>query len=187
MLLMRCKSVDEEIRHRDCCVADNVGNTVTSPGYKILLVDDNPAQLETCAQVLKLRGFSVTVARDPYEALQCAVEAIETIDLIVVDYHMPGMNGCDLADRFLSISPNVKILLHSSSIEISAHEMSRIHGIVPKGDGIGVLLGEISRQLAAELRGVTSGTPRTSRDSEGEARHLRTVPRGPFAQRKEVA
>jgi CheY-like chemotaxis protein len=151
MLLMPYKTINEKIRYTDCRVADNVGNTVASPGYKILLVDDNLAQLETCAQVLTLRGFSVTVARDPYEALQCAVKAIETIDLIVVDYHMAGMNGCDLADHFLSISPNVKILLHSGSIEITAHEMSRIHGIVPKGDGISALLGEISRQLGIAL------------------------------------
>ena len=60
----------------------------------ILVVDDN----ETLVQVLKLQlealGMRVLTAHDGFEALRVLLS--ERVDLVVADYHMPGVNGEDL-------------------------------------------------------------------------------------------
>ena len=74
---------------------------------QILVVDDN----ETLVQVLKLQlealEMRVCTALDGFEALRALLR--QHIDLVVADYHMPGVDGNDLLstlrndDRYKSL------------------------------------------------------------------------------------
>jgi len=80
---------------------------------RILLVDDEIPQLLLRAQVMTLRGFPVLTAESPGDAISIvAEEAIEKVGLVVLDYNMPGMNGCDLADLLKVMRPELKIILY---------------------------------------------------------------------------
>lgn len=59
----------------------------------ILIVDDNPLNLELACDVLELEGFQVTMV-DSGE--QCIISVHNNLpDLILMDMRMPGMSGLD--------------------------------------------------------------------------------------------
>ena len=63
------------------------------PGSRALAVEDNPVNQRVVATMLARLGFRVDVAVDGREAL--AATADVAYDLVLMDCHMPGMNGYD--------------------------------------------------------------------------------------------
>lgn len=112
----------------------------------VLLVDDNPQHLELRAQVMKMSGFSVITAPGPIEAISIVAEATVAIEIAVVDYHMPIMNGCLLADRLKSMCPDMKIILHSGAVAVPETEMTSVDVFIPKSDGIARLIAWVSER-----------------------------------------
>src|SRR5260370_7834049 len=111
---------------------------------RIVLVDDEAQLLKLGAQVMKLRGVSVVTAEGPVQAISLmAEEMIEKIDVAILDYHMPVMNGCALADRLRSMRPKLKIILYSGAIDIPQSEMTSVDPFIPEEDGINRLLPQI--------------------------------------------
>jgi len=81
---------------------------------------------------------------------------------VVLDYNMPGMNGCDLADLLKVMRPELKIILYSGATDIPRNEMTSIDTFVSKADGIITLISE-----AAELTQFVGGSPtKLTRDAE---------------------
>ena len=112
---------------------------------KVLLVDDDPLHMNTSALALEMNGFSVVSATCPYEAISIMNENSQRkIDVAILDYHMPLMNGCILADYLKARYPGLKIVLYSGSLDIREQEMSSIDLFVRKGDGIAALLERIA-------------------------------------------
>jgi DNA-binding NtrC family response regulator len=130
---------------------------------RILLVDDEIPQLLLRAQVMALRGFPALIAESPEDAISIvAEEPVERVGLVVLDYNMPGMNGCDLADLLKVIRPELKIILYSGATDIPRNEMTSIDSFVSKADGITALIAEV-----AELTQFVGGSPTAlKRDAE---------------------
>jgi CheY-like chemotaxis protein len=63
----------------------------------ILLVDDSPIMLELHGRYLRNAGHHVTTVTSGQAALEAA--AVQTPDLVVLDYLMPGMSGDQLLER----------------------------------------------------------------------------------------
>jgi CheY-like chemotaxis protein len=83
----------------------------------ILVVDDNPDQLETMTEVLELDGYAVLRACNGKEALKLA--ASHSVCLILLDLAMPVMDGWEfLQERKrtprLSLIPVVVISAYAS-------------------------------------------------------------------------
>lgn len=111
----------------------------------VLLVDEDTQHLDLRAFSLRMYGFSVVNAISPHEAISIMNEnSSRKIDVAVLDYHMPGMNGCILAEYLKTRYPELKIVLYSGTLEIPEQEMSSIDVFVPKADGVAVLLGKIA-------------------------------------------
>jgi len=62
----------------------------------ILLVDDEKYQLETIKRGMKIHGHTVTTVESAEEALQELRRHPDTIQLVITDYLMTGMNGLNL-------------------------------------------------------------------------------------------
>ena len=66
------------------------------------MVDDNDTNRSILDKMLSNRGLKTTLADSgsaALEALQHAAESGNPFDLIVLDAHMPGMDGFTLAER----------------------------------------------------------------------------------------
>src|SRR5689334_16987773 len=66
----------------------------------ILIVDDEPPTLELIAVVLSDEGYVVYTARTPAHARAALAE--NRPDLMLVDYHLAGIKGDDLARELRS-------------------------------------------------------------------------------------
>ena len=112
---------------------------------RILLVDDEAQPLELRAQIMTLHGFSVLTADGPAKAIMVAEKAIKKIQIAVLDYNMPGMNGCALAERLRSALPELRIILYTGAVDIPQAEMKGIDALVSKSDGIGYLIDQVAQ------------------------------------------
>jgi CheY-like chemotaxis protein len=128
---------------------------------RILLVDDEAQPLELRAQIMKLHGFSVFTADGSVKALAMMAEkAIQKIQIAVLDYNMPGMNGCALAERLRSMLPGLRIILYTGAVDIPAGEMKGVDALVSKSDGVACLIAQVAQFLrvgANPPRGLASG------------------------------
>lgn len=70
---------------------------MSDTGAQILVVEDEPAQLEVIAYNLRKEGYDVRTAQDGDEA---ELELSEQVpDLVLLDWMMPGASGFELARR----------------------------------------------------------------------------------------
>ncbi|MGD2096797.1 MAG: sigma-54 dependent transcriptional regulator [Desulfobacterales bacterium] len=76
---------------------------------KILLVDDEQKFLNSIAERLKLLGFDPLKASNGPQALEFAQKG--AIDLAIVDYQMPGMDGLVTITKLREINPALKTVL----------------------------------------------------------------------------
>ena len=90
---------------------------------RILIVDDEPFNLDLLAQELKELGYAVERARDGVEALAC-VESYRP-DLVLLDYMMPGMSGLDVLQQLRGRESEVPVVMITAhgSIDVAVQAM----------------------------------------------------------------
>ncbi len=93
--------------------ANEPGREVPTGSETILLVEDEPAILAMGKEMTVRLGYTVLTAENPNHALQVVLEHEGSIDLLITDVVMPGMNGRDLASRLSEGQPGLKTLYMS--------------------------------------------------------------------------
>jgi two-component system NtrC family response regulator len=86
---------------------------------QVLIVDDNSAVLSTLAKALQ--PFSLTLAREPHEALTLAGR-LQELDLVITDHRMPSMTGEEFIGHVRERHPGVKALIMSGRRQILDRE-----------------------------------------------------------------
>ena len=100
-----------------------------SGSERILFVDDDSAILEMSKQLLELMGYQVTLASSGYEALDLIQKRADSIDMVITDMTMPGMNGIELAQEITKISPQLPVILCSGYTDVVEEENASDMGI----------------------------------------------------------
>ncbi len=75
----------------------------------ILLIDDEPAQLQSLERFLKRRGYEVFTASDGPEGL--AIVERQVIDLVLTDYRMPQWNGLVVLRKVKELNPEIDVVV----------------------------------------------------------------------------
>jgi CheY-like chemotaxis protein len=88
----------------------------------ILLVDDEPAVREFTRRSLETAGYTVFAAAGAQEALSASAHWSSSIDVLVSDIVMPGMDGHELALRVRETRPGIGIVLTSGYTD---HELGQ--------------------------------------------------------------
>jgi CheY-like chemotaxis protein len=83
---------------------------------KLLLVDDNDDVREITALLLRDGGYEVIQASSGTDAL-AALDADPAIDLLIVDFAMPGMSGVKLLEQARARSPRIKVVFITGYVE----------------------------------------------------------------------
>jgi CheY-like chemotaxis protein len=76
---------------------------------RVLVVDDEPANLRMLSYVLSHKGFETAAAKDGLEALELLAQS--RFDLVISDVRMPRMDGVALARHIVSSQPITPIFL----------------------------------------------------------------------------
>lgn len=84
---------EEEKAETDQVNGTAVATAVFTPQARILLAEDNEANITTFTSYLSVKGFEVAVAHDGLEAIEKT--KAELPDLIIMDIQMPKMNGLE--------------------------------------------------------------------------------------------
>jgi CheY-like chemotaxis protein len=109
------------------------------PGRKtILCIDDDESILRYQRALLERRGFSVLTAASSRQGLQIAAACV--LAAVIVDYHMPEMNGHEVATEIKRIRPHTPIIMLSSDEEIAVHALQVVDAFVSKNDAPSRLL-----------------------------------------------
>ena len=92
---------------------------ITSPPKKILIVDDNPTNIDVLFLHLQHAGYTVLVAANGADAIISAQNAQP--DLIILDILMPGIDGFEVAAQLGSISTtsSIPIIFMSALTDIT--------------------------------------------------------------------
>lgn len=107
----------------DADVAKNSeGGAVNGGDETILLVEDESSVLILTSNLLRKLGYNVLCASGPEESIKIVAEYSGSIDLLVTDVILPGMNGRVLRDKILAIKPGIKCLFMSGyTNDVIAH------------------------------------------------------------------
>jgi signal transduction histidine kinase/DNA-binding response OmpR family regulator len=79
----------------------------------VLVVDDEPLLRGLVVEMLDPLGYHVLVASNGEEALKVCNSFNGRIDLLLTDVIMPGMNGRELAEKFVIKRPETKVIYMS--------------------------------------------------------------------------
>jgi PAS domain S-box-containing protein len=79
----------------------------------VLLVEDQPEVRRLTSMILGRLGYTVMEAAGGDEAVAVAAKHTGTIEILLTDVIMPGMNGKELADRMASLRPEAKVVFMS--------------------------------------------------------------------------
>ncbi len=97
---------------------DSLGLPRADRGHEtILLVEDETNLRHLARQYLETQGYKILEAEDGAAALQIVDGYKGTIDLLLSDVIMPGMNGRELAARVIKLLPDVRVLYMSGYAE----------------------------------------------------------------------
>ncbi|MBI5485713.1 MAG: diguanylate cyclase [Deltaproteobacteria bacterium] len=103
----------------------------------ILLVDDSPDYTEASRRLLEREGHTVFCTGDGAEAIE--VLRSHEIDLVLLDYYMPGLTGEETVARLREFNPHVQVILQTAYAgEKPPREMLRrldIQGYHDKSEG----------------------------------------------------
>jgi two-component system NtrC family sensor kinase len=96
-----------------------------APGSTVLLVEDDPDVRDVLAAVLSQR-FNLLVAGSGAQALQ--IMAGQSVDLLLTDIVMPGMNGFELADKATAMRPGLSVIYMTGYADMAGGPARARHG-----------------------------------------------------------
>lgn len=110
----------------------------------ILTADDEPLVLFTQRAILEIAGYEVVIAADGREALEKF--ASHRVDLAILDFRMPELDGGAVARELKRQRPLPVILLSGGEVDEEAKASADC--FLSKGQSPALLLREVERLLA---------------------------------------
>lgn len=120
----------------------------------ILFVDDEEVLVSMAGETLKRLGYRITTRTSSIEALELFRTKPNEFDLVITDLTMPEMTGDDLASEFLSIKPDIPIILCTGFSHDVTPEKARALGVreLVMKPVVGTQLGQTVRRVLDESK-----------------------------------
>jgi len=111
----------------------------------ILYVDDDSQRLLVLPARLMKLGYNVLTASSGAEGLRIFLE--KQIDLVIVDYYMPGMSGDVIALEMKNLKPTVPVIMLSGTFSLPAMVVAIVDGFISTSDAPDALSNKIQELL----------------------------------------
>lgn len=111
----------------------------------ILCIDDDRETLEVRKNVLRSSGYTVLTASGGIEALDILSSGV-SVDLVILDYLMPGMDGDRVAETLKSHFPDLPMIA-VSAVQLPPRMLEAVNAYVQKGQDVEILLSTIEKIL----------------------------------------
>jgi CheY-like chemotaxis protein len=109
----------------------------------VLCVDDETIGLRVRKLMLEGAGFNVLTASSGQQGLDM-FEAND-VDVVVLDYYMPGLNGGQVAAELRRRRADIPIIFFSAYFSLPPEALELANAFITKGDPPEVLIEEIER------------------------------------------
>jgi len=96
----------------------------------LLCIDDNEDVLECEKAFLESFGYTVLTAPSGRKALELA--SIHSVDVVIVDYFMPEMDGQELAIRMRRLRPQASIIMLSGAVDVPDQALKLVDAFIAK-------------------------------------------------------
>ncbi len=138
--------------------------TSSSRDPDILLVDDNPDGLLVRKSLLEEAGCRVQVAQSAEQGLKILESS--TVDVVITDYRMPGMDGAQFIERIREKVPCPRIILLSGFVDPLGltEENTRADAVIPKSSNEAV---HLLRWVKRLMKTAPARKPPRSQTSQG--------------------
>ena len=120
---------------------------------RILFAEDNRALREATEEVLQKLGYKVLVVKDGLEAVHLFEQNLASVDLLLLDVVMPGLNGPEAFTQMSRLRPEIPVIFttgYATEINLIGTPSQVQPAILQKPYGTSV--------LAQKLRGILDKT-----------------------------
>ncbi len=122
----------------------------------ILCIDDDDGMLGYQRALLERCGFAVLTAASARQGV--IIASASGVAAVIVDYHMPDMNGHEVATEIKRLRPQIPIVMVSSDDDIPEHELRMVDAFVSKSEASRRLLPVITRMCSADPSAFSEST-----------------------------
>src|SRR5208282_3700235 len=96
----------------------------------LLCIDDNQDVLECEKAFLEIFGYTVLTAPSGGKGLELA--SIHSVDVAIVDYFMPEMNGQEFAIEMRRLRPQAPIIMLSAGVDVPKQALKLVDAFIAK-------------------------------------------------------
>lgn len=84
---------------------------ISTNGFNVLALDDSATVLNLISMILRrIPHLHLTAESSPTRALEILDQQADHFDLLITNYHMPLLNGAELAHQAKQTNPSLKII-----------------------------------------------------------------------------
>lgn len=120
------------------------------PRPRLLIVDDDETLAFKMAQLFRMEGYEVSVATDGFHALRF-IDAGVSPNVILLDMHMAGINGWDVASELEALRQTIPIVVITGDPDpADCAEQVGAAGWLAKPVGANELIGAVEAAILSQ-------------------------------------
>lgn len=119
---------------------------------KVLLIDDERDFLDALSERMRNRGLNVATAASATEAIRKAEK--ETYDVLVLDLHMPEMDGLETLKILKGNNPHIHVIILTAYATVENGIRAMLSGaeeILEKPSNVEILIQKIEKLVTKKM------------------------------------
>jgi two-component system, cell cycle sensor histidine kinase and response regulator CckA len=101
-------------------INENVQNDI-----RILIIDDDKVNPALAKGLLQRHGCTVEIASSPMRALEKFARDPHCVDIVLLDYFMPTLDGGQTVQHLRKLNPDIKVVLFSGAEEMHLRQIMK--------------------------------------------------------------